>query len=115
MQLSRLVIAALSLSALTAYAESPAASGQFAQTVTAATAGAPAQSPANARVSGGNPWSTSFNPLAGFQSQRTRADVTAEYVRSRGAVAAFTGEDSGSAVLSATRGGRFAGQPVSAD
>lgn len=48
-----------------------------------------------------NPWSTSYNPLASFRGQRTRAGVQAEYIASRDRVAAFTGEDSGSAYLAA--------------
>ena len=50
-----------------------------------------------------NPWSTSYNPLAGFQSGRTRSDVQADYIASRSRVAAFTGEDSGSAYLAQSR------------
>ncbi|MCC2634880.1 MAG: hypothetical protein K0S48_2766 [Ramlibacter sp.] len=47
-----------------------------------------------------NPWSTSYNPLAQFRSDRTRAQVSAEYVQAREVVNAFTGEDSGSGYLS---------------
>ena len=65
-----------------------------------------------------NPWSTSYNPLKGFRSERSRADVQAEFLRSREAVSAFTGEDSGSAYLAARKpaatGSQFAGQPVNA-
>ena len=46
-----------------------------------------------------NPWSTSYNPLAGFNSSLSREDVRAEYIASRDEVAAFTGEDSGSFAL----------------
>ena len=53
-----------------------------------------------------NPWSTSYNPLAHFRSEKTRAQVTAEYVASRDLVDAFTGEDSGS--------GYLAGRPAAA-
>lgn len=72
------------------------------------------------KASGINPWSQGYNPLAGFQSSRSRADVTAEYVRSRDAVAAITGEDSGSAFLAAggqredARTSTLAGQPSAA-
>jgi len=48
-----------------------------------------------------NPWSNRYNPLAQFSSQRTRAAVTAEYTNARDQVAAFNGEDSGSAYLAA--------------
>lgn len=46
-----------------------------------------------------SPWSFRYNPLATFKSATTRADVTAAYIADRDAVAAFTGEDSGSAYL----------------
>ena len=48
------------------------------------------------RAAGVNPWSTSYNPVAHFQGARTRAEVTAEYLRARDEVAAMNGEDSGS-------------------
>ena len=53
------------------------------------------------KASGVNPWSTSYNPLARFQSSRTRADVTAEYLQSRDEVAALNAEDSGSSWIAA--------------
>jgi hypothetical protein len=53
------------------------------------------------RAAGVNPWSTSYNPLKQFSSSRTRADVVADYVRSRDEVAALNGEDSGSSYLAA--------------
>ena len=70
-------------------------------------------------ASGINPWSQGYDPLAGFQSTRSRADLTADYVRSRDAVAAITGEDSGSAFLAAgrredTRTSTVAGRPSAA-
>lgn len=46
-----------------------------------------------------SPWSIRYNPLAGFKSTQTRADVTAAYIADRDEVAALTGEDSGSAYL----------------
>lgn len=51
------------------------------------------------RSAGVNPWSMTYNPLKYFQGSRTRAEVTAEYVDSRGEVAAITSEDSGSMYL----------------
>ena len=48
-----------------------------------------------------NPWSTSYNPIARFHSTRTRAEVTADYLRSRDEVAALNGEDSGASWLAA--------------
>lgn len=59
-----------------------------------------------ARESGVNPWSISYNPLAQFRSGKTRAQVTAEYISARDVVDAFTGEDSGS--------GYLAGRPAAA-
>jgi len=50
---------------------------------------------------GANPWSIQYDPLAAFRSQRTRAEVSAEYQNARAETAALTGEDSGSALLSA--------------
>lgn len=50
---------------------------------------------------GVNPWSIQYDPLASFHSQRTRAEVQAEYLKARAETAALTGEDSGSALLSA--------------
>lgn len=46
-----------------------------------------------------SPWSFRYDPLTKFKSTATRAEVTAAYVADRDAVAAFTGEDSGSAYL----------------
>lgn len=58
------------------------------------------------RQGGVNPWSTSYNPLAQFRSEKSRAQVTAEYIAARDLVDAFTGEDSGS--------GYLAGRPAAA-
>jgi hypothetical protein len=119
MKLSRLVIAALSVAAATVYADDADPSGQFAHTVAGSQPrAAVAQQFVQYRADGVNPWSTSYNPLKGFRSERTRAEVTAEYLRSRDVVSAFTGEDSGSAYLAARKpvatGSQFAGQPASA-
>lgn len=46
-----------------------------------------------------DPSSMAYDPLASFQSGRTRADVRAEYIASRDEVAALTGEDSGAFAL----------------
>jgi hypothetical protein len=51
------------------------------------------------RKAGVNPWSMGYNPQRYFHSTRTREEVTAEYIRERDAVAAMTGEDSGSVYL----------------
>ena len=57
---------------------------------------------ASYKKTGVNPWSISYNPLAKFQSATTRAQVTAAYIADRDQVAALTGEDSGSAFLTAS-------------
>ena len=69
------------------------------------------------RQSGVNPWALDFNPVAQFRGNATRAQVTAAYIASRDAVAAFGGEDSGAAYLArehATDAVRLAGQPANA-
>lgn len=48
---------------------------------------------------GVNPWADDYNPLAQFSSTMTRAQVTADLMESRQAVAALYGEDSGSVYL----------------
>ena len=94
--------AALSLVGFAAQAETPDLSGQF-----AASAGTPAtraqvQSELAAyKKAGVNPWSTSYNPLASFQGQKTREQVRNEFLSSRNAVSAMNREDSGSAFLAA--------------
>ena len=71
------------------------------------------------KQAGVNPWSISYNKLAGFQSTRTRAQVQAEYVAERNQVAALNAEDSGSAYLAQAAASRkvgttLAGTPVNA-
>ena len=71
------------------------------------------------KKAGVNPWSTSYNQLAQFKSAKSRGQVQAEYRADREAVAALTGEDSGSAYLTqlaATRtvGTTLAGTPANA-
>ena len=70
------------------------------------------------KKSGVNPWSTSYNPLKGFQSATTREAVTADYLAARNEVRALSGEDSGSSWLAQHRGAavptNFAGSPVNA-
>ncbi len=51
------------------------------------------------KQSGVNPSSMAYNPLRGFHGTATREQVAADYRASRDVVAAFTGEDSGSAYL----------------
>ncbi|RYZ01574.1 MAG: DUF4148 domain-containing protein [Comamonadaceae bacterium] len=112
-----LLVAALSTAALAAQAD-PFDAPEFAQQFSGSRTRAEVQADLQQyRQAGVNPWSTSFNPLKGFQGQRTRAQVQGEYIASRNAVAAFTGEDSGSAYLAAHKVDaprQFAGQPVTA-
>jgi hypothetical protein len=64
-----------------------------------------------------NVWSNQYNPLATFKAEKSRDQVTAEYIASRNQVAAFNSEDSGSAYLAQVRvrnaGTFLAGQPQS--
>lgn len=46
-----------------------------------------------------NPWANDYNVLARFHSSLSRDQVKAEYMASRDAAAAFSGEDSGSSYL----------------
>src|SRR5690242_17531679 len=98
--MNRTLIAATALvAASSAFAESPLAS---ATPFTGARSRADVQAELQQfKAAGVNPWSQSFNQLRGFESTRTRAQVTTEYLQSRDRTAAFTGEDSGSAYLSA--------------
>ena len=70
------------------------------------------------REAGVNPWTQDFDQLAQFRSDRTRAQVTSEFVAARDQVESMTGEDSGSVFLS--QGGPVedapvvAGQPINA-
>ena len=73
------------------------------------------------KKAGVNPWSTSYNQLAGFKSSANRQEVVAEYLAARDEVAAVNSEDSGSAYLAQafaqrTRTGTpiLAGHPVNA-
>jgi hypothetical protein len=102
MNRSSLLVAALSLAAFAAHADDADPSGQFAASAAGTATRAEIQAQlANYKQAGVNPWSTSYNPLKSFQSTRTRAEVQAEYLASRDAVAAMTREDSGSAYLAA--------------
>lgn len=51
------------------------------------------------RAGGTNPWATEYDQLAGFRSSTSRASVIADYMASRDAAAAFSGEDSGSSYI----------------
>ena len=111
--------AALSVAAFAAQAESPNPAGQFAASTPVQQTRATVQSDlVQYRTTGVNPWSTSYNPLKAFRSERSRAEVQAEYIASRDAVSAMTAEDSGSAYLAAhkpaTVNQQLAGQPFNA-
>ena len=119
MKLSNILIAALSLSAAAAHAEGADPAGQFAASVAGQTSRTEVQAQLTGyKQAGVNPWSTSYNPLKSFQSNRSREQVTAEYIGSRAAVAAMTGEDSGAAYLAARKATgevrHLAGQPARA-
>jgi hypothetical protein len=115
--MTRTLIATLALvAASSAFAESPLVDVQpFAASAARAEVQAELQQYTAAGV---NPWSKGYDQLRGFQGARTRAQVTAEFLQSRGATAAFTSEDSGSAWLSARTPAAaapvVAGQPVNA-
>ena len=120
MKTSRILLAAAALATAAFGAQADEADGsqygvQFNGSRTRAEVQAELGQYQQARV---NPWSTQYNPLAGFRSAKTRAQVQAEYLASRDAVAAFTSEDSGSAYLAArqpVRGAtQLAGRPVNA-
>lgn len=110
--------AVLSVAAVAAHAEDADPSGQFAATIAPQATRAQVVAQYNEfRASGVNPWSTSYNQLTGFKGRKTREQVRADYLASRDAVAAMTGEDSGSAFLSARATGstasrQLAGEPV---
>lgn len=122
MNRSALALAAvLSTIGFAAQAESPDPAGQYAPAVTqqqAVQAERAQSTHVAAPGNSANPWSTRFNQLDGFRSERSRADVTADFIASRDRVAAFTGEDSGAAYLAAHKpayaGATVAGQPVNA-
>ena len=69
------------------------------------------------KKAGVNPWSTQYNPLSYFRSTASRDDVVAGYIAHRDAVAAITGDDSGSSYFvhahEVPRGETLAGQPAS--
>jgi hypothetical protein len=68
------------------------------------------------RASGVDVWADNYMPLPSARSEKTRAEVTAEYLAERDKVAAFGGEDSGSMWMArARRDGKdiqLAGDPI---
>ena len=112
------IAAALSLAAFAAQADDMDLSGQYAAAVPASstTRADVDQQFAQYRKTGVNTFSISYNPVNSFKSQKTREQVTAEFLASRDTVNAMTAEDSGSAYLSAHRSTvdasrQLAGQP----
>ena len=64
-----------------------------------------------------NPYANSYNQLSTFKGQRTRAEVTAEYLAARKAVASMAGEIGNPAALAelaSQPGAKLAGTPVNA-
>lgn len=117
MKTSRLLLAAAALSVAALGAQADEADGsQFAAPLATGKTRAEVQADLAAyKQAGVNPWAISYNPLKGFQSAKTRDQVTAEYLASRDTVAAMNGEDSGSAYLAqhngVVAGPAYAGQP----
>jgi len=60
-----------------------------------------------------NPYADEYNPVHHMRSERTRDEVTREYLPTRDAVSALGAEDSGSAYL-ARQGGGAPSQPTQA-
>lgn len=102
MQATRLfLIAAISTAAFAAQADAFDAP-EYAKQFNGARSRAEVQAElAQYKQAGVNPWSTSYNPVAQFRGERTRAQVQGDFIASRDRIAAFTGEDSGSAYLAA--------------
>ena len=69
---------------------------------------------ASYKKAGVNPYATSYQPLRSFESSKSRAQVSSEYVASRDRVAFMTREDSGSAYLART-GQKSSGDRVAAN
>jgi hypothetical protein len=120
MKISRIALAAAALSVATFGAQADEAdNSQFALQFNGTRTRAEVQAElASYQKAGVNPWSIAFNPLKSFKSEKTRAQVTAEYLADRDAVAAMNGEDSGAAYLAQHQAMPaapvFAGQPVNA-
>lgn len=112
------IAAALSVAALAAHADDADPSGQFAASANAQASRAQVQAQlVDYQKAGVNPWSNQYNPLKSFRGQKTRQQVTNEFLANRDAVSAMTREDSGSAFLASNKQAfdathQFAGQPV---
>jgi hypothetical protein len=69
------------------------------------------------KKAGVNPWSSTYSMTRDFRSTANRADVTAQYVAERDAVAAINSEDGGASTFAAGRpaavvADTLAGQPT---
>lgn len=64
------------------------------------------------RQAGINPWADDYDLLAQHSSSATRADVTAEFMGSRSAVAAMAAEDSGSSYMARANAAESRGTTV---
>ena len=58
----------------------------------------------DARQSGIDPWADAYDPLLHMRCERTREEVTLEYLATRDRVSALNGEDSGSVYLARREG-----------
>lgn len=112
----RFLLAALCAAALTAHAADWENDGWRPVDATGARTTAQVRAELDAFKKGPNPWAAGYNPLAQFRSTNTRAQVQAEYLAEREAVAAMNREDGGSAYLAehqvAPRPAQLAGQPT---
>ncbi|MBI5279788.1 MAG: DUF4148 domain-containing protein [Burkholderiales bacterium] len=70
------------------------------------------------KKAGVNPWSSTYSITKDFRSTASRADVTAQYVKNRDAVAAMNSEGGGAAHFAASQpvavSDTLAGQPAAA-
>jgi PDZ domain-containing secreted protein len=118
MKLKTLATLVVAAAATSAFAESPTiVKDDFVSTRTRAEVQAELFAYKKAGV---NPWSISYNQLAGFKSATSRDQVVADYLSARDEVAAVNGEDSGSAYFAQaypngrTPGATLAGTPFNA-
>lgn len=95
------LVAALSVIAFAAQADDADPAGQFAHDAQISSISRTAVQANLAAYRQGhvNPWAMSYNPLKSFTSTATRSEVRADFLASRDAVSAMTGEDSGSVWL----------------
>jgi hypothetical protein len=116
MKLKTLSAVLVAAAAATAFAETPTVvKDDFVSTRTRAEVQAELFAYKKAGV---NPWSMSYNQLAGFKSATSREQVVADYIAARDEVAAINSEDSGSAYFAqghrTNNSATLAGTPVNA-